>query len=67
MAESCSNDVGDDDDACSGDGKRKVGCAGEADDNDGDDNDNGGVDDDGGVDINDGNHASGGDSESKAD
>ena len=66
MAESCSNDGGDDDDAAGGEGKRKVDCEGEADDDDGD-NDNGGVDDDGGVDINDGNDANGGDSMSKSD
>ena len=66
VAESCSNDAGDDDDVGDGEGKRKVDCEGEADVDD-DDNDSGGVDDDGGVDIYDGNDANGGDSISKAD
>ena len=59
MAESCSNNGGDYDDAGGGEGKIKVDCEGEAND-DGDDND-------GGIDINDGNDANGGDSMSKAD
>ena len=59
MAEGDSNDGGDD-------GKRKVGCDGEADDADGDDN-NGCVDNNGGVDINDGNDTNDGDCMSKTD
>ena len=64
MAEGGSNDGGNYDDAIVDDGKRNVGCEGEA-DHDGDDNDNGGVDDDCGVDINDGNDTNGGDGMSK--
>ena len=60
VADSCSNDGGDDDDD-DDDGKRKVHSEGEADDDDDGDNDNGGVD------INDGNDANGDDSMSKAD
>ena len=46
MAESCSNDGGDDY-AGGGDGKRKVACEGEVDD----DGDNDSADDDSGVNI----------------
>ena len=66
MAESCSNDDGDIDNAGGDKCKRKVDCEGEMDDDDRD-NDNGSVEDDAAVDVNDGNVANGGDSMSKTD
>lgn len=65
MAECGSNAGGGDDGADDGDGKRKVGCRDESDDDSSDDNDNVGVHDDGGVEINKGNDAGGGDGMSK--
>ena len=66
VAESCSNNGGDDH-AAADDGKRKVGCGDEAENDDSDGNDNADVGDNGDVAINDENDANVCDGMSKTD